>query len=975
MSSLWKPAVDGVLRLPVLAVIGATALLVAGLWLGVWERTSHERREAQAAEQERSTHLALAHEQHVRLVLRALEDALLDSLDPPRKPGVGEAASPILPVARVMADGRVQGDDLGIDRDALRILAEEHRESGLPRLHLHGALVDQRSGVGVTVASRVVKLPGESAPVTLVARYDAPALLAFFGKAQMNPRDVIVISGFDGQIRARRSGAGDVFTGDLSSHPFVREGIRSPQGSVLAASPIDGIERLYAWRNLPEHRLVTGVGTATEDALAPAKERARRYFALAGALTVLAFIAAAMIVYGMLGQQRAARSLRAGERRHLDLLGMAADWYWETNRHHELTGLRRSARYPVVYPNAPDGTLAWKVPGVDPEAPWRHSLQTLMEQREAFDDLRVERQDSQGHRRISMVCARPVFDEQGRFQGYRGVGHDITAQVEAQLALEASEVRLASIIESAMDAIVICGADQRIIVFNAAAARMFGRPAQETIGAPLDILLPASFRAAHGEQMRKFGQKHSTPRTMGRGSHVWALRANGEEFPVDASISHVEVAGEPLYAVVMRDITSRLAAERTLRASEQEQRRLVETLRQAHKTESLGAIAGGIAHDFNNVVAAIMGNARLAESAIERAAGPDRVPCEEAGAYLREISRASLRARELVRRIMSFSRREPSVYACQPVGPLVAEAVALRRSTLPSGVRIALEGADGPWEAAVDGNQIHQLVMNLGTNAWQALAGGQGRICIGLACDAAAGRLVLTVADNGMGMDEATRQRMFEPFFTTKPEGQGTGLGLAVVHEIVQGHQGTIAVRSQPGAGCTIEVRLPLAAPRQAGAGEAGDGASDTDHRPAGPAPRALDTAPAGDVDGRRPHVVYVDDYDAMLFMVEASLEAQGYRVSAFARSREALDYLCAGGQPVDLVLTDHDMPELNGVELAQALRASGLTVPVVIASGYLAPEVRQAAEKAGVVSLLDKQMGMDELLRFVSNQLRVQAA
>ena len=696
-----------------------------------------------------------------------------------------------------------------------------------------------------------------------------------------------------------------------------------------------------------EFRVSARVRDATYAYVPRANPRATVQWA---ALTGLAFVAAWMIVRGMLAQQRAARSLRAGERRHLDLLGMAADWYWETNRHHELTGLRRSARYPVVYPNAPDGTLAWKVPGVDPEAPWRHSLQTLMEQREAFDDLRVERQDSQGHRRISMVCARPVFDEQGRFHGYRGVGHDITAQVEAQLALEASEVRLASIIESAMDAIVICGADQRILVFNAAAARMFGRPAQETLGAPLDILLPASFRAAHGEQMRKFGQKHSTPRTMRRGSHVWALRANGEEFPVDASISHVEVAGEPLYAVVMRDITSRLAAERALRASEQEQRRLVEQLRQAQKIESLGAIAGGIAHDFNNVIAAILGNARLAQDHLGNA--PD------ASRYLAEISSAGYRARELVKRIMTFSRKQPAVFVRQPLGPVVREAVDLLRATLPSGVRISLQGDDQAFEVMADATQLHQVVMNLGTNAWQAMGQRTGRIDVALRPVLGSPWMRLSVQDNGSGMDAATQARIFEPFFTTKPDGEGTGLGLSVVQGIVQAHQGEISVSSAPGQGCRFDILLPLAP-----SGEA-DGA-------AGPEAAAASASPAPASGGAGRQVVYVDDYEAMVAMVGAVLEGQGYQVRGFDRSTDALDYLRGHAQEVDLLITDYNMPEMSGLDLTHAARALRPDLPVIVASGHLSADLRAGAAAAGVDCLFDKPAGIDELCLRIAQVLQ----
>jgi PAS domain S-box-containing protein len=393
-----------------------------------------------------------------------------------------------------------------------------------------------------------------------------------------------------------------------------------------------------------------------------------------------------------------------------------------------------------------------------------------------------------------------------RREYFVAVFDNITERVRAESALRESETRLASIVDSAMDGIVTIDEEERILVFNSTAEEMFRCPAAAAIGQTLERFIPERFHAGHHQHLQRFRQMGGTHRRDGL-MRIHGRRADGEEFPIEASVSRAEANGHVLFTIILRDITERVRSEET-------HAQLEAQLRLAQKMEALGTLAGGVAHDFNNILAAIMGNVELASQ--------DVGPSHPAGESLEEIRKASRRAKDLVQRILAFGRQHPQPQGVIALGPVVEEAVKLLRASLPAGVELtATCEADTPTVLA-DATQIEQVLLNLGSNAWQALEGPVRRIDIGLdgiTVDAAAddarahlrpGRFArLTVADTGSGMDAATLERIFEPFFTTKPIGQGTGLGLSVVHGIVKAHGGTINVKSQPGVGTTFTLYFP----------------------------------------------------------------------------------------------------------------------------------------------------------------------
>jgi len=489
-----------------------------------------------------------------------------------------------------------------------------------------------------------------------------------------------------------------------------------------------------------------------------------------------------------------------------------------------------------------------------------------------------------------------------------------------------------------------------VVVFNRAAEVLFGCAAKAAIGQHLNSFIPQRLRTAHAGYMQDYRERGTSARSMGKAGRVLALHADGSEIPVEASISRVTAQGRQLYSVVLRDIRSRLEAEAARFALESQ-------LRESQKMEAIGTLAGGIAHDFNNVLGAILGNVSLAKKDVE--AGN----MARAKVSLEEIGKAGARAAKLVQQILAFSRREPHEMVVQALGPLVEETLRLLRATLPAGVELKASLGERALYVRANATQIGQVLMNLCTNAWHALGESGGRIevvldavrfeggGVGSPVGLAGGEYArLRVMDNGSGMDEATRARIFEPFFTTKAVDKGTGLGLAVVHGIVKAHRGAITVSSVVGEGSTFEVLLRLEeAPEDAVAEDGHAQASE---------------------DGHGKHVLYVDDDEAMGFLVKRMLEDHGYRVSCHERAQDALEVVRmtkpGSKDDFDLVVTDFNMPGASGLEVARELARMRPGLPVVIISGYIDDELEAGAREAGVRDLIYKPNTVDRLCRSV---------
>ena len=521
----------------------------------------------------------------------------------------------------------------------------------------------------------------------------------------------------------------------------------------------------------------------------------------------------------------------------------------------------------------------------------------------------------------------------------------------ALLAISDLLARQRAIIDSSMDAIISIDTDERIVLFSAAAERMFLLSADKAIGQPIERFIPQRYRQAHHGHIADFIDSHVTVRTMRQFGRINALRSDGTEFPIEAAIAQSMIGGGTILTVTLRDISAREQAAAARAALEAQ-------LRESQKMEAIGTLAGGIAHDFNNILAAILGYTHLAR---EYSAGNTAVQVS-----LTEIHKAAIRARDLVQQILSFSRRQPTERKVIALSPVVAEAEHFLRATLPSWLTLRVHcAADAPAVLA-DATQMQQVLINLATNATQSMREGTGHIDIGLdtvTLDAALvathphlhamfashpGETVrLSVSDDGSGMDADTLARIFEPFFTTKPVGEGTGLGLSVIHGIVQVHEGAIVVRSAPGKGTTFAVYLPVAA-EAAAALISNDAAG------------AKANVPAAGLDGVK-HILFLDDEESLVFLMKRLLERRGYRVSGFIKQSEALAALRADPAAFDLLLTDYKMPGMSGLDVAREAHAIRADLPVAIASGFLDETLRQTAAAAGVRDLIFKTTEPDE--------------
>jgi PAS domain S-box-containing protein len=387
---------------------------------------------------------------------------------------------------------------------------------------------------------------------------------------------------------------------------------------------------------------------------------------------------------------------------------------------------------------------------------------------------------------------------------------DITERKRAEAALRDNEARLDGILRSAHDAIITVDAEQRIVRFNRAAERMFGCVEAQVLGQPLDHFIPEQLRAAHRDHLPTFGPSDTTNRSMRSRGVLTARRADGTEFPIEASISQSPVSGQILYTAIVRDITERIRADEDRLALE---RKLMHT----QKLESLGVLAGGIAHDFNNLLQAIMGHTELALLDVE--------PGSNAGESLAQVALAARRAADLTGQMLAYSGKGHFVVAPLDLTTLVIEMASLLRASIPRQVVVRYQVATRLPPVIGDEAQLRQVALNLIVNAAEAIGSSVGEIVVTtgaravnqafLATTYLAGDLpegeytYLAVSDTGCGIDEEMAALIFEPFFTTKFTGRG--LGLAAVLGIVRGHHGAIHVQSAPELGSTFTVLLPRA--------------------------------------------------------------------------------------------------------------------------------------------------------------------
>jgi PAS domain S-box-containing protein len=492
--------------------------------------------------------------------------------------------------------------------------------------------------------------------------------------------------------------------------------------------------------------------------------------------------------------------------------------------------------------------------------------------------------------------------------------------------------RLGRAIEHVNEVVVITDTQGTIQYANTAFERITGYTQAEAIGQNPRILKSGKHDADFYRKMWE---------TISHGS-IWRgriinKRKDGSLFYDEATITPVRNSKGEIaqYVSVKRDITQEIQLETQLR--------------RAQKMEAIGTLAGGIAHDFNNILSAIMGFSELSLDCTRQDA--------EVQGYLEGVLKACARAKNLVSQILTFSRQTEGEKRPLRLQTLVKEVVNLLRASIPSTIELKyhLDSTCGPVQA--DSTQIHQVVMNLATNAYHAMreTGGiieirleQRNLSSGLATSHLGMKpgvhAVLVVSDTGKGMKQEILDRIFEPYFTTKEPGEGTGLGLAIVHSIMESHDGSISVSSEVGKGTRFELFFPLCLP---------------------PECERIDTAAPHKPLGKE-RILFVDDEPAIVEISRDGLKRFGYQVAAFSNPLEALEYFRLHKDEFDVVVTDLTMPKITGIELASRIHELQPSLPILLCSGFSTSAQETQGKLVGVQEFLAKPIHPDRLGRAI---------
>ncbi|TQS46779.1 PAS domain-containing hybrid sensor histidine kinase/response regulator [Cryptosporangium phraense] len=568
---------------------------------------------------------------------------------------------------------------------------------------------------------------------------------------------------------------------------------------------------------------------------------------------------------------------------------------------------------------------------------------------ESVEIYEAQRLHRDGHRMLVELSVSPVTDAAGRIVGAARVSRDVTAR-------HRYEAKFRWLLDATALAIIGVDRDGIIQLVNSEAQRLFGYPADELHGQPVEILLPESVRGRHG-QHRAIYATDPRMRRMGEGLQLRARRKDGSEFPAEISLASIQTDEGLLVAATVTDISARLDQET-------EHRRLENELQRSQRLDSLGQLAGGVAHDFNNVLAIISTHASILEEDLEDAAATTPA-LDGAHEAVAQVLAASERGARLTRQLLAFGRREivrPEVFDLNDV---VRDVQRMLTGTLGADVVLGADLAQRPAAVSADPGRIEQVLVNLAVNARDAMpAGGSltvrtGHTVIGPVEAAEHGLergayVELAVIDTGTGMPPEVAERAFEPFFSTKAaEGHGTGLGLASVYGIVAQAGGTIGLDSTVGVGTTVTILLPSAELA----------ALDDDRPDAGP------PEPARPGYGT---ILLVDDERELRASIETILTRVGYTVLSAASGAEAVELATTYRGRLDLLLTDITMPGLSGREVADRVRATHPSIQVLYMSGFAQRLLTSKGTIDPEVTLIEKPFNRRDLLAAIEETLRL---
>jgi len=575
-------------------------------------------------------------------------------------------------------------------------------------------------------------------------------------------------------------------------------------------------------------------------------------------------------------------------------------------------------------------------PATDPDAAAQITL-AINEARPFSIELMNHRKD--GSVMWNRTSITPIFSDLGKLTHYVGVFSDLTEQRHVESTLLESEQRFRAFAETSPDALVMVDAAGMVVGWNAAATGIFGIPELDAIGGHYARLVPTSSRRIAVRLLRAMIREAGQGTTVQRRFDATGARHDGTVFPIEVSLAAWATARGPFAAAIVRDVT---------------QRRILESqLRQSQKMEALGTLAGGIAHDFNNILGPIFAHTELAIAELDaHPKSRDR---------LGKVLRSARRAKSLVERILAFSRKGPEGSHPIDLAACVGDSLGILSETIPKNVRLEAELGAAGIAVTADPAQVHQVVMNLVTNACQAIGSRRGKVRVTLAerqvtaPDAPTLRVApgdyvtLQIEDDGPGIPSGVMARIFEPFFTTKSDGSGTGLGLSAVHSAMTQVGGAITVDSEPGNGAIFRcwwkrTESPIHITQT------------SDRR------RAIGAS--------RGRLLVVDDERELADAIAEVVRNLGFRPTVCNTAPDALAVLTQAPSEFSAVITDRMMPGMDGLELARAIRAIRQDLPIILATGYEAEGTQEACRQAGITALVHKPVSIDLIRRILDTSL-----
>ncbi len=545
-----------------------------------------------------------------------------------------------------------------------------------------------------------------------------------------------------------------------------------------------------------------------------------------------------------------------------------------------------------------------------------------------------------GSEYIEFAVVSPIRQADGQITHYLAVKEDITGRKIAAQALQDSKALLQNVINAIPDWIYVKDAAYRFILVNQSFALAFGKSPEDMIGRQDTEFVPLAVAHQYeGSGMRNF---RDDDEAVFRGESIHTpcdkmFFSNGNSLIFDTYKVPLRDATQGIFGVlcVRRDVTERIDRE-------QEQRALEAQLWQAQKMEVIGHLTGGVAHNFNNILASMLGYAELMQMSPELGTNETLVN------YLNEILQSGIRAKELVGQLLSVSGKRMAATETIRVAPIVGEVMRLLRATLPASILIRTDIHDALPDVQISPVQLHQILMNLTVNARDAISGAGSidvtiepsladptRICDSCHHQFSGHYVLIVVRDSGSGISPEDLSRIFDPFFTTKKTGQGSGLGLSVLHGIVHAANGHVEVRTRPGAGSEFRIYLPAQLPRHAD-----------------PVPQI---APAHRRSHAQGHIMVVDDEAMIVEYMTVLFKELGCTVTGVTSASAALRRFEDDPYDIDMVFTDQAMPEMTGADLCRAMLARRPDLPIVMNTGYSKEVGPELARQIGIRRLLLK--------------------